>query len=70
LASDFPSSQDPETLEGTDLECRAALVSANRSRVTTQRDSVIPQPIDGHQKLTALTGRRWLAEKIRPWVAV
>lgn len=31
-ASDFPSSPDPEALEGTYLECRAALVSANRSR--------------------------------------
>jgi hypothetical protein len=68
-ASDFPSSPAPEALEGTYQECRAALVSANRSRVATQRDSDIPQLFDGQQRLTALMGRRWMAEKIRPWVA-
>jgi hypothetical protein len=31
-ASDFPPSPEPEALEGTYQECRAALVSANRSR--------------------------------------
>jgi chromosome segregation ATPase len=31
-ASDFPPSPAPEALEGTYQECRAALVSANRSR--------------------------------------
>ena len=31
-ASDFPLSPEPEALEGTYQECRAALVSANRSR--------------------------------------
>lgn len=31
-ASDFPASPDPEILEATYQECRAALVSANRSR--------------------------------------
>jgi capsule polysaccharide export protein KpsE/RkpR len=31
-ASDFPASPVPEALEGTYQECRAALVSANRSR--------------------------------------
>jgi hypothetical protein len=70
LASDFSASPDPEALEGTYQECRAALVFANRSRVGTQRDSVIPQPFDRQQKLTALMGRRWLAEKIRLWVKV
>jgi len=45
-ASDFPASPDPEALEGTYQECRAALVFANRSRVATQRDSGIPQPFD------------------------
>jgi len=31
-ASDFPQSPAPEALEGTYQDCRAALVSANRSR--------------------------------------
>jgi hypothetical protein len=31
-ATDFPASPDPEALETTYQECRAALVSANRSR--------------------------------------
>lgn len=31
-ASDFPASPAPEALDGTYQECRAALVSANRSR--------------------------------------
>ncbi|MFS6827452.1 hypothetical protein [Cyanobium sp. ATX-6F1] len=31
-ASEFPSSPEPEALEATYSECRAALVSANRSR--------------------------------------
>ena len=31
-AADFPVSPEPEALEGTYQECRAALVSANRSR--------------------------------------
>ena len=69
-ASDFPASPDPEALKGTCQECRAALVSAHRSRVATQRDSVIPQPIDGQQRLTALLARRWMADKIRPLVEV
>ena len=69
-ASDFPPSPAPEALEGTYLECRAALVSANRSRVATQRYSVSPHPIAGQQRLTALMGRRWMDEKIRPWIAV
>jgi len=38
-ASDFPSSPDPEALEGTYLECRAALVSANRSRGALKAES-------------------------------
>ena len=31
-ASEFPITPDPEALEGTYQDCRAALVSANRSR--------------------------------------
>ena len=39
LASDFSASPDPEALEGTYQECRAALVSANRSRVALKAES-------------------------------
>jgi len=38
-ASDFPSSPAPEALEGTYQECRAALVSANRSRGALKAES-------------------------------
>jgi hypothetical protein len=38
-ASDFPASPDPEALEGTYRECRAALVSANRSRGALKAES-------------------------------
>ena len=38
-ASDFPRSPDPEALEGTYQECRAALVSANRSRGALKAES-------------------------------
>ena len=38
-ASDFPASPDPESLEGTYQECRAALVSANRSRGALKAES-------------------------------
>jgi hypothetical protein len=38
--------------------------------MATQRYSVIPQPFDGQQRLMALMGRRWMAEKVLPWVAV
>ncbi len=31
-ATEFPITPDPEALEGTYQDCRAALVSANRSR--------------------------------------
>jgi hypothetical protein len=44
-ASDFPPSPEPEALEGTYQECRAALVSANRSRgalkAQTERRGVV-----------------------------
>jgi hypothetical protein len=38
-ASDFPASPDPEALEDTYRECRAALVSANRSRGALKAES-------------------------------
>ena len=38
-ASDFPASPAPEALEGTYQECRAALVSANRSRGALKAES-------------------------------
>jgi hypothetical protein len=38
-ASDFPPSPAPVALEGTDQECRAALVSANRSRGALKAES-------------------------------
>jgi len=39
-ASDFPPSPAPEALEGTYQECRAALVSANRSRGALKAERV------------------------------
>jgi hypothetical protein len=38
-ASDFPASPDPEALVSTYRECRAALVSANRSRGALKAES-------------------------------
>lgn len=38
-ATDFPASPDPELLESTYRECRAALVSANRSRGALKAES-------------------------------
>jgi hypothetical protein len=38
-ATDFPSTPEPEALEATYQECRAALVSANRSRGALKAES-------------------------------
>lgn len=38
-ATDFPSTPEPEALEATYKECRAALVSANRSRGALKAES-------------------------------
>ena len=64
-ATEIPVSPAPEALEGTDQECRAALVSANRSRGALKAESCLRRLVIAELQRELAELERDLADEAR-----